>query len=506
MGERPPTTTNELGDAARRGAATFVGAALSAALGFAFNVLLAREFGASGSGIVLQAIAVFTIALSLAKLGLDTTAVWLLPRLRSTEPEKLQEALLALLGIAAVVGSLSVGTWFALLPFLPRAGYGSDVVSTISLAILFLPAASIMTVSLAATRAFGGVVAFNAIGNVAVPAMRPAMLLIAVALGSGTAVATFAWSLPWAIGCLAALGVLMLMARADAPDDFRVSMPSRAIVRRILAYSLPRTLASALEQTLIWLDVLIVGIVLGAAAAGIYGSAARFVSVGVLVATALRIVVAPRFSALLAQGKHSAVESLYSSTARWILLFGAPAYILLAVFAPTVLGWLGTEFEAGALSMVILSLGSIIMLAAGNVQSLLLMAGRSGWGAFNKAVVLGLNVAGNLAVLPVLGISGAACVWVICVLVDTTLAGYQVRRATGISLELRPTLRVACAVALFAGAPALATEAVLGQGEISLGLATLLVGLGLLVYSYLDSRRLNLDELFPARFLRRRPG
>ena len=55
-----------------------MGAAASAALGFAFSLLLARGLGADGAGVVLQAIGCFTIALGLARLGLDTTAVWLL--------------------------------------------------------------------------------------------------------------------------------------------------------------------------------------------------------------------------------------------------------------------------------------------------------------------------------------------------------------------------------------------------------------------------------------------
>jgi len=255
---------------------------------------------------------------------------------------------------------------------------------------------------------------------------------------------------------------------------------------------------AGLEQTIIWLDVLLVGVILGSREAGIYGSAARFVAAGVVVLTAFRIVVAPRFSALLAERRTDEVEELYSVTARWVLLFGAPIYLTLAVFAPTVLGWLGPGFGSGVSSMVILSLGSIVVLAAGNVQSLLLMSGRSSWGAFNKFVVVLFNVTGNLVLLPRIGIVGAALTWAASMVLDTVLAAWQVRRATGIALSGRSVGTTAVMVGLCVAIPSLAVVQVAGQGTWQLVVGVVLSGTALLGYCVLDRRRLRLGELVSA--------
>jgi O-antigen/teichoic acid export membrane protein len=273
----------------------------------------------------------------------------------------------------------------------------------------------------------------------------------------------------------------------------------RAVSREIFRYSLPRSVMAGMEQAILWLDVVLVGSMLGSTQSGIYGSAARFVSAGMIVLTALRIVVAPRFSAMLAAREIDALSHLYLVTTRWIVLFGTPVYLTLAIFAPTVLAWFGGGFGSGAHSMTVLCVGSIATLVAGNVQSLLLMSGRSGWGAFNKMVVVVVNVTGNLLAIPHWGIQGAAVVWALSMALDTALAAYQVRRGLGVSPALGAIAGTVLAVGGCVAAPALAVVAVAGQGSVQLVVAALLAGLVLGSYCVLDRRRLRLDELATVR-------
>jgi len=492
----PVPVVGELGRAARGGAITFAGAGVSALAGFVFNILLARLTGAHGAGVVLQAIAVFTIALAIGKTGLDTTAVWLLPRLMRTARGEVRRAVAVLCALALVVPLALLAVWLVVWSTLVGPGR-SEVVDAVTTAVVCLPAATLMTVALAATRAFGGVAAFNGIGNVLVPAVRPLLLAAVTALGGGTLVVTGVWSASWVLGVVLAVLVLARLVRArTGPPDPTAPAGARAdLVRRVLAYSLPRTVMAAMEQTLIWLDVLLVGILLGSSAAGVYGAAARFVAAGVVAMTALRIVVAPRFSALLAEGRVAAVGELYAATARWVLLLGAPIYLLLAVFSPTVLGWLGPHFTDGVGPMVTLCLGSVVVLAGGNVQSLLLMSGRSGWGAFNKASVVVVNVAGNLILIPRMGIEGAAVTWAASMALDTALAAYQVRRTLGVSPALLAIGGTVVAVTGCVAVPALAVVLVAGQGPAQLVAAMALAGAVLAAYCAADRRRLRLEEL-----------
>lgn len=483
---------SELRSAARGGAIIFAGAGLSAFLGFALNFMFARMLGPYGAGVVLQAVAVFSIALSFAKFGLDTTAVWLLPRLVVTERRRIRSAVVALIVPAFAVSALVSAAWLSVWPFLDLASSRAPVYSAITAVAVFLPAASVMTVALAATRAFGGVAAFNTIGNIVVPLLRPIGLVAVLAWGGAAVAASFSWGFPWLVGAVAAVWVLVRQVGRFARAVESPWRPSRATRRQIVRYSLPRTVMSGLEQAVIWLDVVLVGIMLGSAQAGIYGSAARFVNTGIVVFTAIRIVVAPRFSALLADNRRAALAELYGVSGRWILLFGAPIYITFAVFAPTVLGWLGPNFAHGASSMVILCLGSISMLAAGNVQSLLLMSGHVLWGVANKIVVVAFNVALNLVLIPRLGIAGAAVSWAASMVLDSLLAALQVHRALGIGPSLRPVAHVALIVCAAVGVPSLAVEMVMGQGIVPMASAAVASGALLFGCCAWDRERLGL--------------
>lgn len=491
-------STGELGRAARGGAITFAGAGVSALAGFLFNLLLARLVGPHGAGVVLQAIAVFTIVLALARFGLDTTAVWMLPRLVRADPAQVRPALVAICGLSLVIPVVAVAGW-SLVWVLALRSSGSEVLDAVTIVLLFLPAASLMTVSLAATRAFGGVLAFNGVGNVVVPVLRPVSLIVVSALGGSVLAISGWWGASWLIGVVLALVILARMVRRADLGTAPSRRPDAALVRHILGYSGPRAMMAAMEQAIIWLDVLLVGVILGTTAAGVYGAAARFVAAGIVAMTALRIVVAPRFSALLAEDRRDQVAELYTATARWVLLLGAPIYLLLAVFSPTVLGWLGAGFSEGAVPMIILCLGSLVVLAGGNVQSLLLMSGRSGWGAFNKFLVLCFNVAGNIVLIPLLGLEGAAITWALSMLLDTFLAAWQVRRGIGVSPALVSIAGTALAVGGCVAVPSILIVVTAGQGNRSLVAACLLSGLTLIGYCILDRRRLRLDELVAIR-------
>lgn len=469
-------------------------------MGFLLALVLARALGPGGSGIVLQTIAAGMIGLAVARLGMDTTAVWILPRLRLSDVGAVRSACVGLLLGAGTAGAAGTAGWWLVRPLLPD----SAVVDTISAVSWVLPVGSVMLVALAGTRALGGVLPFNLIGNIAVPGSRPVGLWIVTALGGGVIAAALAWAVPFLVGAVAACLVLWSqVARLERGSRGR-TLPDRAMSRRLLRFALPRTLGSALEQSIVWLDVVLVGILAGAAAAGVYGASSRFVAAGVVVLTAFRVVVAPRFSTMLAEGRRGELQELYTVTAGWVLLFGGPIYVLLAIYAPAVLGLLGPGFEEGVPVMRILCTGALLLVAGGNIQSLLLMSGRSGWGAINKTIVFVVNVAGNLLLVPMIGVIGAAVSWAVCMALDTTLAAAQVRRFTGVHPALRRIALLLLVIAACAGASAGVAIALLDNTLASLAVAAAGTAALLLGYIALDRQRLGADVLASLLPIRRR--
>jgi O-antigen/teichoic acid export membrane protein len=484
---------------ARGAIAGFAGAATSAAMGFVLTVVLARSLGDTGSGVVLQAIAVFSIVLSLARAGMDSAAVWIMPRLALHDPSRIRSALAVMFLATAASGALCGAATVALAPTFALTGdsHAHDVANAVAVAGWFLPVAALLLVGLAATRGLGGVLPYVAVGSIGLPVVRP-ILVGLVAAGGGSFVAvTLAWAAPLPVALIAAGLVLRVQVRrheraAGVRGRWR---PDSSLRRSIAAYALPRTLSAGLEQSVIWLDVVLVGILAGSASAGVYGGASRFVAAGLVIDTALRIVVATRFSTLLFQGKVAEVQALYRVAATWLVLFGTPIYLVLAVFAPVVLQLLGPGFDKGSTALVILCAGGILGFTAGNIQSVLLMSGRSGWAAFNKAIVLGVNVAGNLVLVPLIGINGAAVSWALSMLIDAALATVEVRRFVGIRLDARAVAYALLVPVVTVGIPALSLRFTVGGNLAALLVAIPLCGALFLAWCALDRRRLHLHDL-----------
>ncbi|GAB3406181.1 hypothetical protein GCM10027515_20450 [Schumannella luteola] len=486
---------------ARGGGLSFLGSALSALLGFAATVVITRSLGDAGAGQVLQLIAVITIALSFGRLGMDSVGVWLLPRLGEA-PQRIRPAVTLQLGVALLGGGAAALVVALALPQL-ATGIDPDLLRS---AAAVLPAGCVMLVALAALRGLGGLRGYVLIGSVVLPSTRVLALLAAALLVATPLALGLAWALPLIPLAVIAVVVLLRRVRASAPPPGsgagrprRASwIPDRGLTRQSLGYALPRTLSAVLEQGLLWLDVIIVGALAGSAAAGDYGAASRLIAAGLIIDTALRVVVAPRFSALLHAGRRSETEALYRTAASWLVLFSAPIYLLLAVFAPLVLTWFGEGFGDGATALMILCAGAIVTFLAGNVHSLLLMSGRSGWAAANKAIVLALNVTANLLLVPVFGITGAAAAWAGAMLLDAVLAGVQVRLLLGIRPALGHVLGALLVPLVLVGAPALLLRWALGATLPALLLSIGVGGAALLVWARLDGRRHHLDELTAA--------
>lgn len=478
---------------ARAGLLTFAGAAVSAGMGLVLTVVLARGLGDSGSGVVLQAIGILAIATAVTKSGMDSVGVWLMPRLASEAIEV--RGALALMGVTALTTS-ALGA-LAVLGALTWSGVDGEVAETLRGLMWALPASALLLVALAATRGLGGVVPYVVVGSIGLPAVRPLVVGLVVAAGGGAALAAVGWAAPLPVALAVAIlvlrsQVLRVERLAGARGSWRPTPERR---RAALAFAWPRTISAVLEQGLLWLDILIVGAVAGSAAAGVYGAAGRLIMAGLIVDTALRVVVSPRISALLHEGRTQQVQELYRVAASWLVLFSTPVYLLLAVFGPVVMSWLGPDFADGAGVLVVLSVGATVALCAGNIHTVLLMSGHSGWAAINKAVVLGLYVVGNVVLVPHAGILGAAAVWAASMVVDAGLAAVEVRRLVGITVELRRVGYALAVAVVTVGAPAVAARVLWGPSPVALVVAAA-VGATLLVgWCVLDRRRLHLADL-----------
>lgn len=485
---------------ARGGALSFAGSAGSALLGFLVVLAAARLMGDTGAGVLLQMIGIFSIVTVLAKAGLDSASLWLLPRLADEDVSAVRRHVLFILMTALTTGCLAALATGLVLPQLLALNTAQREVSESAAALSwFVPLGVLVLVTMGITRALGALVPFVVFGNLGLPLLRLIAVVLAAGLGASSVTVTLAWAAAL-VPILAAL--LWVTARQITPRRSSAThfpsarrWPTRAERRKVVGFALPRSVSAGLEQLLVWMDVLIVGVMLGPAAAGLYGAATRFIAAGLIVDAALRIVVSPRFSLLMHRADVAGTQDLYRTATRWLVLFATPGFVLLVIYAPVLLSWLGPSFSPAAPALVILGTGAMITFLAGNIHSVLLMSGHAGWAAVNKAVAVVVSVTGCALLIPVLGLTGAAVAWTAAMLIDAAMAAIQVRRLVGVQLEFAAGLGSLMISLLAVGLPAALLRWWIGTTNVALVGSVMAGGLIFLLVIYLLRGRLQLTGL-----------
>ncbi|MGI9603598.1 MAG: polysaccharide biosynthesis C-terminal domain-containing protein [Acidimicrobiales bacterium] len=448
----------------RSNRATLLGSMVSAALGFALLLVLTNGLGADDAGIVLIAVAAANIAIGAALLGTDASLVrFIASATRAGHPE--QSRRLTLVGAApvAVAGVVlaAVGWWSAepLAELMVDGAVGDEHVDSMRVAALLVPVGALSLSLLAATRGTGSMIPTVWFDQIVRPVAQTA-LLIAVVVGSfSVPAATGAWLGPFV---LSLLGALVWLGRYLPPGSSD-GVDAGAFWR----FSIPQAGTGLLRVMIRWVDTLVVGALLGVRAAAIYTAATRLLKLGSIVNQAVFRAAAPQIAEELSVDDRAGAQSIYRTSANWLVLATWPLYLGCLVYAPTVLSVFGDEFTEGAPAVRILAAALLVAAACGPVESVLVMSGRSGLNLANNTVALAANVGFGLLLIPHWGLEGAAVAWAISVGLTNLLPLAQVARKLSITPFDGVMVRTMLGLGVAFGAAALIV-ALLGDGWLGL--------------------------------------
>jgi O-antigen/teichoic acid export membrane protein len=193
-------------------------------------------------------------------------------------------------------------------------------------------------------------------------------------------------------------------------------------------FAMPRGVASIFQIGQDRVGILLVGALSTAAAAGVFGAAARWLIAGSVFCGALNLGILPTMAEHFARRHHARAGRLYQVTTGWVVLVSGPMYLAMAIFPAVLLRPFGPGFEEGALALTVLAIGAFAGAATGSVTVILLMGGKSSWNLFNTAVALGADVVIGILLIPHLGLIGAAISTDVAVLIANVLPVIQVHR------------------------------------------------------------------------------
>jgi O-antigen/teichoic acid export membrane protein len=390
-------------DAGQRGAGS-LGAAvafltavrvLSVGAGFLTSVIGARLIGADGLGLAGAALTLATIAALLANGGLNIATVYLLGR----EPDRGREIVghAVAVGAVAIVLAAVLAAILALVVDAPVLGGGAAAIlaPTLGLAagILAFELAGGVLLGLRARSGYIGIQVVEAIGSLALTAVI--LWLLTRSAGGFLAAAALGY---WA----GAVVALWIAARrlGGIPVAF-----SGSFTRAALAFGLRGQVGNILQFLNLRLDQLLVPALLNLTSAGIYLVAVRVSEVITQVSSAAAAFLFPEVAA---QAELRATD-VTERTTRLTLLVVVAGGVPLALLAEPILRIaFGPDFASGANTIRIMLVAmlplSIVRLLAGDLKG----RGRPGIVSLAALVAVTMTVAADLALIPALGIEGAA--------------------------------------------------------------------------------------------------
>jgi O-antigen/teichoic acid export membrane protein len=314
--------------------------------------------------------------------------------------------------VASVLGAAAL---FALArPISDLLTGGDEAVSVVRSLAVFLPAAAVLKTLVAASRGFGTMGPTVALDQAGFGLARLLALVIAGALGGHTTAMAICWALPFALLLPFGIRIVLGLSRreaARAPVGPGTQMPKGRLARELWGFSLIRGTAAFLELTVRWIDIPIVAALTSTGLAGIYAAVSKLIMAGTVVPIGIATSIAPHISALVARGRRAGACAVYRTATRWSILATAPFYVALAGYPEVVLKIFGPGFAQGGGALRILALASLINVLTGPIAMVMLMEGRASLNLANSVASVAVNVALNLALIPGLGIRGAAIAW-----------------------------------------------------------------------------------------------
>jgi O-antigen/teichoic acid export membrane protein len=417
------TPKKDILTAAKGSGITFFGSLLEYAFRFAFSIVITRAIGAEQFGLYTLALTVASLVEVIASLGLPLGVTRFVPIFAQERDEAGLWGLLQ--STAALAGTISLfmaGGVFALAdPLAERLFHEPSLAPLLRVASVAIPLGALITAAVAATQGFKQMQYKVYAQDVAFQMVKLVLTVILLSLGLGVFGALMAHVIALAV----AIGLLFHFLHRLFPLN-RPLRSARWDVGSLLRFSLPLYLSQFVRYFSGSIGTFLLGMMGTAVSVGVYAVASRVSAVGSLFLLAIASMSMPIVSDLYHRGDHAKLGNLYQTVTKWSLSFNLPFFLTVLLFAKPLLSIFGTDFGAGATSLIVLSLGMLADAAIGIPGVLISMTGHSKLFLLNSIVTVIMTVVFQLLFIPRWGVFGAAMAAASSLTFDNALALLEV--------------------------------------------------------------------------------
>jgi O-antigen/teichoic acid export membrane protein len=430
-----------MGRISRQSAVFFAGTLFSVASAYFFKIYLARVLGAEGLGTYTLGMTLVGFLGVFNALGLPQAAVRFVAVYTATGKHNHLHAFLGGSVTLLLASNLLLGGVLLLVgPWIAAHFYHTPELSR------YLPLFAVIMLLGCMTTFLGQVLAgfkdvakrtiiANFVGNPVV--MILAIVLIAAGRGlRGYLVAQVG-------SAIVVLALLVVSIWRIAPRRTQtLERVSAEVKTAVLSFSAAALGVGVLEFLLAQADKVFIGFWLNARQVGIYAVATAIVSFIPIALQSVNQIFSPMIADLYSRSEGEMLGRLFQTLTKWILGLSLPLATCVVVFAHSLMRIFGPEFESGWPILVIGALGQLVNCGVGSVGYLLLMSGHQYRLVKVQAAMAAVMITINLALIPWLGILGAAIAAAVTNVVSNLWYLREVRRALGITPYNRSYLQM----------------------------------------------------------------
>jgi len=379
----------------------FVSQIVTIGSGFLLNILLSRWLGPGDFGLYTLTLTIFTISTLVAGLGIPETVVKFVADYKTDRQRR--DAVVT----AGIVNGLLLGTSAGLALFLFSEEIAAlfsipELSGFVRIAALAVPISILNTTLLALLNGLREMRSYS-FRFIVRSLLLVVLATVFILAGFGPAGAVAAL-------LLTEIGTLAFVAAVVRPH-FRLStLNHRETTKTMLAFGSRVFIASAIYLVNTYTDTILIGYLLTETDVGRYAVAVAIARVAFLsLPSSISTVNYPAISEYYSKNSTGAVGAVISRSIRYCLILLSITGLLLIYFAETIIEVLfGPAYLPVVPAFIILVYGMIVFGAVSSVGSAISAMNRPGLSSKVNILVAGVNVALDLALIPLFGITGAA--------------------------------------------------------------------------------------------------
>lgn len=496
-------TTKELA----RGAGNSLAAlGLARLLRLGLQIVMGRVLGAADYGVFALLMAVTYLSTQVTNLGLPQAtvrfgAVYKAHGDRSSMQRLVRNS--AILTVALAI-TASAALTFAAAPLATWLQIGPSNIGLLLICLWSIPFTNVAAWTSGIFRSHARAGTAMTLSELAPAASRGAFIIGGLTAGGGLLAATWGHWLGTATVAVAA--VLLLRGHLSSISAWKIrtngfdTRPTRP--HELVRVAAPIMLSNVTYAILLFADrFLIAHFTKDPASVGVYNAAAMIAMQLAVGLTAGIAIFAPMFASAFHDNNKALMSRLLQQITWWSMIFTTPVAVIVAFNAELIMSLFGQTFAPGASVLIILAVAQLSNVATGPVGIALQMTGRQNLDLALNILLIALNLALNVTLIPRFGIDGAAAATLLSMLLAHSIRLCLVWRFYAITPLSKRAVTLTLTVVLLMAAAFLHADSFSAVSAVSIATVCIAVMAFALVAFGLDSEEKEMARSIIRRFI-----